>query len=99
MYPDITKTCEKLISQNPVEKIEQAQQLARQNAQFFDGFIIHSIGYKYKINKEIAQLCFGYIYDGIQIETCKKVWIKTEPMTDDETMKKFKTLKVSILYI
>lgn len=94
IYNDMPKTVDKLRTQNPVECLEHANTLAQQEARFREGFLLRSIGFSYRIGKELSQGAFGFTYESVQLDSDRKVWIKTEPMSEDTEMKKFKTLKV-----
>uniref|UniRef100_A0A7E4UMH9 Protein kinase domain-containing protein n=1 Tax=Panagrellus redivivus TaxID=6233 RepID=A0A7E4UMH9_PANRE len=96
---DITRTVERIRTQNPVEKVEQAHHLAMEDARFKEGHCVRSIHYGYKILKELAENAFGYLYEAEIVEGMKKVWLKTEPMSEDPDMKKFKVLKNELVVL
>ncbi|TKR69404.1 hypothetical protein L596_021570 [Steinernema carpocapsae] len=82
---------------NPAERVDKAKQFAAKVAHLDEGSLLETLKHKYKIVRKILDGAFGFTYKVQHVTTKNEYALKTEPMTDEESMKRFKTLKTELV--
>ncbi|KAH7724911.1 Protein kinase domain containing protein [Aphelenchoides avenae] len=86
-------TIVKLRAGNPVDKLASARRLAIVNTKLPVGTEISTERGTYRIEAVIHEGTFGFSYAATGVPKPRRYCLKTEPMTNDETLKRYKVLK------
>ncbi|TKR96151.1 hypothetical protein L596_010212 [Steinernema carpocapsae] len=82
---------------NPAERVDEAKKFAAKVAKLDEGSLLGTLKHKYKVIREIQDGAFGFTYKVQHLATKNEYALKTEPLTDAESMKRFKTLKTELV--
>ncbi|KAI6184545.1 Protein kinase domain-containing protein [Aphelenchoides bicaudatus] len=97
---DRTMTNQLIRADNAVQKVEYAKNMAQLQARLTVGNIVRTTDHHYEVLGEVEKCIFGFKYEVEQRNVNRKrYFLRTEPLTRQDNVTKFKTLKHELMIL
>ncbi|KAI6221694.1 Protein kinase domain-containing protein [Aphelenchoides besseyi] len=87
------------LNADPVECLEVARKLAFLQARLSKNSVIRANDQEYQISRQVAVGAFGFTYEVKQKNATATYFLRTEPMTANPQLRKFKLLKIELFIL